>query len=53
MNYEESYSINGVEANGTFFVDAREIAFALKYKFGDKTSKFKNKDVDENLNRIN
>jgi len=52
MNYKESYSINGVEANGTYFVDAREIAFAIKYKFGDTTSKFKNKDVDDNLNRI-
>lgn len=53
MNFEESYSVNGVEANGTFFVDAREIAFAVKYKFGDQISKFKNKDVDENLDRIN
>jgi len=53
MNFEERYSINGVEANGTYFVDAREIAVAVKYKFGNKTSKFKNKDVDENLNRIN
>ncbi|MCK0161782.1 outer membrane beta-barrel family protein [Allomuricauda sp. F6463D] len=53
MNFEESYSINGVEANGTYFVDAREIAFAIKYKFDNNTNKFKNKDVDENLNRIN
>jgi hypothetical protein len=53
MNFEERYSINGVEANGTYFVDAREIAVAVKYKFGNKTSKFKNKDVDDNLNRIN
>ncbi|MER3318811.1 MAG: TonB-dependent receptor [Allomuricauda sp.] len=53
MNFEERYSINEVEANGTYFTDAREIAFSLKYKFGDITSKFKNKDVDENLDRIN
>ncbi|MCR9227019.1 MAG: TonB-dependent receptor [Flavobacteriaceae bacterium] len=53
MDIEESYSVHGVGASGTYFVDAREIAFAVSYRFGDKTSKFKNKDVDENLDRIN
>ncbi len=53
MNFEESYAINGVEANGTYFADAREIAFSMKYTFGDNApSKFKNKDVDDNLDRI-
>ncbi|RUA18930.1 MAG: hypothetical protein DSY83_01295, partial [Flavobacteriia bacterium] len=53
MNFEESYAINGVEANGTYFADAREIAFSMKYTFGDNaSSKFKNKDVDDNLDRI-
>ncbi|WP_139063689.1 outer membrane beta-barrel family protein [Flagellimonas eckloniae] len=54
MNFEESYAINGVEAEGVYFVDAQEVAFSVKYNFGNtKKSKFKNKDVDENLNRIN
>lgn len=53
MNFEESYTINGVEAAGVYFVDAQEIAFSVKYDFGNtKKAKFKNKDVDENLGRI-
>jgi hypothetical protein len=53
MNYGESYSINGVEANGTYYADGHEMALSLKYSFGGTASNtFKNKDVDENLNRI-
>ena len=53
MNYEEKYFINGVNADGVYFVDAREIAFSMKYTFGKvKDANFKNKNVDENLNRI-
>lgn len=54
MNYDESYSINGVEAHGTYYADGREMALSLKYSFGGAASNtFKNKDVDENLDRIN
>ena len=53
MNFEESYAINGVLADGIYFVDAQEIAFSLKYSFGNtKDPKYQNKDVDENLDRI-
>lgn len=53
MNFEEVYSINGVNANGVYFVDAQEIAFSLKYDLGRiKDPNYKNKDVDENLDRI-
>ncbi|MDC6365811.1 MULTISPECIES: TonB-dependent receptor [Flavobacteriaceae] len=53
MNYEESYTVNGVEANGVYFADAREVALSVKYKFGgDRSMKFKNKVIDENLDRI-
>lgn len=54
MNFEEAYSINGVNANGVYFADGREIAFSLKYALGRiKDPSYKNKDVDENLDRIN
>ncbi len=54
MNFEERYSINGVEADGVFIADAQEMAFSVKYNFGKgKSSKFKNRDIDENLDRIN
>lgn len=53
MNFEESYAINGVIADGVYFVDAQEIAFSLKYSFGkSKDPDYKNKEVDENLDRI-
>lgn len=53
MNFEEKYSINGVKADGVYFVDAREIAFSMKYTFGKiKDPNYKNKNVDENLDRI-
>lgn len=53
QNFEEQYLINGVNANGTYFADAREISFSLKYNLGKgKDLSYKNKDVDENLDRI-
>lgn len=53
MNFEERYSINGVNADGVYFADAREIAFSVKYTFGKiKDPNYKNTDVDENLDRI-
>ena len=53
MNFEERYNINGVNANGVYFADAKELAFTLRYSFGKiKEPDYKNKDVDENLDRI-
>lgn len=53
MNFKEKYSINGVNADGVYFADAHEIAFSMKYTFGkSKDPGYKNKDVDENLDRI-
>ncbi|MGB5821556.1 MAG: outer membrane beta-barrel family protein [Saonia sp.] len=53
MNFEESYTINGIEANGIFFTDVREVALTVKYAFGkSKEPDYKNKDVDDNLDRI-
>lgn len=53
-NFQESYSINGVVADGTYFSDLREVALSIKYRFGNKEKvNFKNRDVDSNLDRIN
>lgn len=50
---KESYAINGIVANGVYYGDVREIALSLKYSFGKlKASKHKNKNVDDDLNRI-
>ncbi|TMU50946.1 outer membrane beta-barrel family protein [Flagellimonas algicola] len=54
MNFEERYAINGVNADGVYYADEREVALSLKYRFGNKKSAdFKNRDVDSNLERIN
>ncbi len=53
QNFEESYSINGVNAKGVYFADAREIVFSVKYALGkSKEPNYENKDVDENMDRI-
>ncbi len=54
FNFEERYAINGVIANGIYFGDVREVALSLKYRFGkNQDIKFKNRDVDDNIDRIN
>ena len=54
LNFEERYTIDGVESDGAYFVDGREVALSLKYTVGgQKKGKFKNKNVDENIERIN
>ncbi|NHF60927.1 TonB-dependent receptor [Flavobacteriaceae bacterium TP-CH-4] len=53
MNFEESYAVDGVEAQGAYFADAREIVLSLKYSFGKvKDLNYKNKDIDQGLDRI-
>ncbi len=53
MNFEDRYTANQILAKDTFFVNAQELSFSLQYSFGKtKKSSFKNKDVDDNLNRI-
>jgi hypothetical protein len=51
-NYQESFAINGVHYSGTFY-GIREVFVSLKYSFGSiKDSKYTNKQVDENSNRL-
>jgi len=54
LRFKEAYNVNNVRANTIFFTDANEISISIKYSFGKlKESSYKNKNVDENLNRIN
>lgn len=53
LNFEEIYTLEGVTASGTYFGDGREVSLSIKYNLGGSgDSKFKNKDVDDNLKRI-
>tara|TARA_R110002073_G_scaffold57778_4_gene146621 strand:- start:12197 stop:14518 length:2322 start_codon:yes stop_codon:yes gene_type:complete len=54
LRFEESYQVNNIRANTIYYSDASEVAISIKYSFGKlKEISFKNKDIDENLNRIN
>lgn len=53
LNYEEIYTINRIGSQSTFFADAQAVSISLRYTFGKEwKSAYKNKDVDDNLNRI-
>ena len=52
MSSKESFLINDIVAESVYY-DAREVSLAVKYSFGNIiNSKFKNKEVDDNTNRI-
>jgi len=51
--YEESFIINNISSKSRFLVDSHEISIAIKYSFGKiKTTEFKEKNIDDNSNRI-
>ncbi|GAA4276508.1 outer membrane beta-barrel family protein [Aquimarina mytili] len=53
MNFRDQYTINNITSEDIFYVNAQEISFSLKYSFGkENKSSFKNKDIDDNLNRM-
>ncbi len=53
MIFKENYTMNDIKANSVFYTDAHEISCSIKYSFGNiKKSIYKNKDIDENINRV-
>jgi hypothetical protein len=54
MEFRESYILQNLNVNSLFFTDINEFSIALRYVFGAvKDSKYKNKSVDDELNRMN
>ncbi|MGH2666125.1 outer membrane beta-barrel protein [Flavobacterium sp.] len=52
-NNYDSYTINSVIAKGKYFSDAHAVSLSIKYSFGKlKDSEFKEKNINENANRI-
>lgn len=51
-SFEENSIVNSVQAFNGFFVDSRELSLSLKYSFGQIKSKYKNKNVNDNGNRV-
>lgn len=53
MIFKERFTINGVTSQSRYLTDAHEVSIAIKYSFGSiKEAQYKEKDVDENSNRI-
>lgn len=51
--YQESFTINNIKSTARYLVDAHEFAIAIKYSFGKiKASEFKEKNIDDNSNRV-
>ncbi|PVX47806.1 outer membrane receptor protein involved in Fe transport [Flavobacterium sp. 103] len=51
--YEERFTINGISSKARYLVDAHEFSIAVKYSFGKiKSAEFKEKNIDDNSNRI-
>jgi hypothetical protein len=51
--YEERFTINGISSKARYVVDAHEFSIAVKYSFGKiKSAEFKEKNIDDNSNRI-
>jgi hypothetical protein len=53
INAKEQFTINDVAAAGKFYDNIREFSLSVKYSFGRlKESTFRNRDVDDNGNRV-
>ncbi|HEU4790626.1 MAG TPA: outer membrane beta-barrel family protein [Flavobacterium sp.] len=51
--YEERFTINDISSKARYLVDAHEFSIAVKYSFGKiKSAEFKEKNIDDNSNRI-
>jgi len=51
--YEERFTINDISSKARYLVDSYEFSIAIKYSFGKiKSTEFKEKNIDDNSNRI-
>ncbi|MNX50627.1 hypothetical protein D3C86_812630 [compost metagenome] len=49
----EQFTINSINSKARYVVDNHEISLAIRYSFGKvKETEFKEKNIDENSNRI-
>ncbi len=52
MEFEDRYRLQNIRATSLFYTDVNEISLSLKYAFGRIKSNYKNKEVDNELQRI-
>ncbi len=54
LEFQESYILQNLNVSNLFFTDVNEVAISIRYSFGKvKDSKYRNSNVDEELNRMN
>ncbi|MFL9837398.1 outer membrane beta-barrel family protein [Flavobacterium sp. ST-75] len=54
LKFTEGVNINGINSNAIYTLDGREVSLSVRYVFGKlKDSKYKDKNINENTNRIN
>jgi hypothetical protein len=51
--YEERFTVNNISSKARYLVDSHEFSIVIKYSFGKiKSTEFKEKNIDDNSNRI-
>jgi hypothetical protein len=51
--FKEQFTVNTIHSKSRYLVDSNEVSIAIKYTFGKiKDTQFKEKNIDENQNRI-
>lgn len=54
LEFRESYILQNLNVSNLFFTDVNEFSISLRYVFGSiRDSQYKNKSVDDELNRMN
>ena len=50
---KEKFTINNISSKARYLVDSHEFSIAIKYSFGKiKSTEFKEKNIDDNSNRV-
>ena len=53
LNAKEEFTLSNIRSKGIFYDNARDFSIAVRYSFGaTRESKYRNKNVDANLNRL-
>lgn len=53
MKFREDFTTNNISSKGIYYTDANLLVLSIKYSFGKiKNSEFKEKSINDNLNRI-
>jgi Outer membrane protein beta-barrel family len=53
MTFNQNFTINNISSKTKYYTDSNEFSIAIKYTFGQiKTTQFKEKNIDDTINRV-